>query len=315
MTGDGTLNANSGAYAQAGGLPPPPPITSDMPPEVRTWIEAAVAALFGAANLGDPEDNAKAQQGHAEREAMATDAATRFPAGDEQQAMGMDQMAQQIPQMISGAAGAISGGLGGALQPFMQMPQQLAQTAQQLMQSGMGALKGGESGLDAAELTSDFDPLGADGGAGDLGAGGGSGGGGGGIGTTPMSMLGPPATPSSSTATAPTAGRVMAGPPAAAATTAYPPTAMGGMGGVPMLPPGMGPGAAGGKDDKADTKRVSVPSIKNGAPVQGRVTAPPIAPTVSKTTEEARLRATRRIVIPSDKTEKADENPDKRPDL
>ena len=124
----GTFHSEQDGYIQAGSVPPPPPITSDIPPAAASWIEMATVALFGAANMGDPEDNAKAQKGHGEREAMAGDAATKFPAGDEQQAQGMDQMAQQFPQMMSGAMGAVTGALGGALQPLMQMPQQLAQT-------------------------------------------------------------------------------------------------------------------------------------------------------------------------------------------
>ena len=92
----GTFHSEQDGYIQAGSVPPPPPITSDIPPAAASWIEMATVALFGAANMGDPEDNAKAQKGHGEREAMAGDAATKFPAGDEQQAQGMDQLAQQI---------------------------------------------------------------------------------------------------------------------------------------------------------------------------------------------------------------------------
>ena len=70
-----------------------------------------------------------------------------------------------------------------------------------------------------------------------------------------------------------------------------------------------GAGGADGKDDKAATKRVSVPSVKNGAPVQGRVTAPPTGPTVSKQVD-GKTVATRRIIVPSDKsTEKLDDDP------
>ena len=164
----GTFHSEEDGYIQAGSVPPPPPITSDIPPAAATWIEMATAALFGAANMGDPEDNAKAQKGHGEREAMAGDAATKFPAGDEQQAQGMDQLAQQLPQMMSSAAGAVTGALGGALQPFMQLPQQLAQSAQQLLQSGMGGLqKGGEispEDLAAGGFGDEFGDLGGGGG-------------------------------------------------------------------------------------------------------------------------------------------------------
>ena len=80
-----------------------------------------------------------------------------------------------------------------------------------------------------------------------------------------------------------------------------------------MMPHGMGGAGAGGKDDKADTKRISVPAVKNGAPVQGRITTPPPTPVVTKSTDDKKL-ATRRIVIPSDRTAKADDAPEQRPD-
>ena len=131
MAGD-TFHTEEGGYEQALAVPPPPPITSDIPPEAATWIEMAAAALFGAANMGDPTDTAEALEGHGERSEKAGRAAGEFPEGDQQQAQGMDQMAQQIPQMMSSVAGALSGAVGGAMQPLMQMPQQFAQTAQQL---------------------------------------------------------------------------------------------------------------------------------------------------------------------------------------
>jgi hypothetical protein len=71
------------------------------------------------------------------------------------------------------------------------------------------------------------------------------------------------------------------------------------MGGVPMMPPGAMGGAGGtGSDDKADTKRVVPPSVKNGTPVQGRVSAPPAAPTVTKNVQGKPV-ATRRILQPA----------------
>ena len=82
---------------------------------------------------------------------------------------------------------------------------------------------------------------------------------------------------------------------------------------MPMMPHGMGGAGAGGKDDKADTKRISVPTVKNGAPVQGRITTPPPALVVTKSTDDRKV-ATRRVVIPTDKTEKADDVAEKRPD-
>ncbi len=309
----GAFNFNEVGYNAALTVPPPPPITSDMPPSVQSWIEMATAALFGAANMGDPEDSAKAQKGHGEREAMAGDAATQFPAGDQQQAQGFDQMAHQIPQMMSSVAGSVTGALGGALQPFMQLPQQLAQAAQGLLQSGMGAFQSGAGEMSSPDWGADGlgDEFGVSGGGGvgDVGGGGAGGGGGIGTGTSPTAMLGPPATPSSATSTAPSSGRV-AGPPTVAATVANAPTPMGG-GGMGMMPPGMhGAGSAGGKEDKTDTKRISVPTVKNGAPVQGRITTPPPNPVVTKTTDDKKI-ATRRIVIPSDRTERVEDLPDR----
>lgn len=305
-------------YGDLAATPPPPPITSDPLVTGTTPIEQLLAALGLAANAGDPADNGLAEKGHAERELKANDALAKFPANEAESqaklnAVGQDgtQMAQQIPQMAAGMAGAVAGALGGALAPFGQAIQGFTQSAQGMLQQGMGALQQSAKAeqltpeeLSASGLSDEFG-----GGAGDLGeagGGGSSGGGGGGVGgTTPMSMLGPPATPTASTV--PTSSRVV--PPVPAPPT--PPTAgqMGGMGGYPMMPPGAMHGAGGeGKDDKPGTKRVSVPSIKNGAPVQGRVSAPPTGPTVTKQVE-GKTVATRRIVIPNDKnSEKADDD-------
>ncbi|CAN5264041.1 hypothetical protein BH11ACT7_BH11ACT7_07050 [soil metagenome] len=299
-------------WAAANGVPPPPPITPDMPVAGTSPIEAWLNALVAAANEGDIKDNADAQKGHAERQALTAEAMEKFPAQDEAaqaEMKGVDQasqMAQQLPQMVGGMAGAISGALGGALQPLAQIPQQVAQTGQQLLQQGMGMMKGSEEispeSLGAETLSDDF--LASDG---QSGAGGGSaGGGGGGMGaTTPMSMLGPAATPTGSTV--PTSGRATVTPPAAtpAGHSAAP---MGGMGGYPMMPHGgMGGGGQDNKGDKAATKRVSAPTIKNGAPVQGRIsTPPPSAPTVSKNVDGKPV-ATRRIVVPNDKSTEGDE--------
>ena len=306
-------------YAAANGLPPPPPITSDTFAGGTSPIEAWLQALVAAANQGDPKDNADAQQGHAEREAITADALTKFPAQDEAaqaEMKGVDQasqMAQQLPQMVGGMAGAISGALGGALQPLAQIPQQLAQTGQQLLQQGMGMMKqGGEGispesfgteGLSDELLAGETDPTAG-------GGGGSAGGGGGGMGaTSPMSALGPAATPTGSTV--PTSGRAAVTPPAAA-PAAHGATPLGGMGGYPMMPPGgMAGGGQDGKDDKAPTKRVSVPTVKNGAPVQGRIsTPPPAAPTVSKNVD-GKAVSTRRIVVPNDKSEAKPDKEDK----
>jgi hypothetical protein len=189
--------------------------------------------------------------------------------------------------------------MGGALQPLAQIPQQVAQGAQQAMQAGMGMMKGGgeSAALDKASLT---DPLGEFGETpGEFGAGGGgsAGGGGGGLGgTTPTAMLGPPPVPAAGTS--PSAANTAVPPPRMAAPTSAP---MGGMGGMPMIPPGAMHGAGGSeKDAKPDTKRVSVPTVKNGAPVQGRITTPPPSPQVTKKVDGKPI-ATKRILLPTSK--------------
>ncbi|MBS4728367.1 hypothetical protein MSM1_08445 [Mycobacterium sp. SM1] len=87
-------------------------------------------------------------------------------------------------------------------------------------------------------------------------------------------------------------------PPSAPVPTAAPGAAMAGM---PVVPPGAlhGPGEP-GSDAKADTKRVVPPSVKNGAPVQGRITAPPVTPEVT-TRLQGKPIATRRILAPDPK--------------
>ena len=66
------------------------------------------------------------------------------------------------------------------------------------------------------------------------------------------------------------------------------------MAGVPMVPPGAMTGANGAdKDTKAGTKRISVPQVRNGTPVQGRLTTPPVAPVIKRV--EGKPIASRRI--------------------
>lgn len=318
MTGE-RLVANPDQYGIASTTPPPPPITPDAVLTGQVPIEMLLQALGLAANAGDAKDNAEAQKGHAEREALTAEAAQKFPAQDQAaqaEMKGVDQMsqmAQQMPQMVGGVAGAISGALGGALQPLAQIPQQLAQTGQQLLQQGMGAMQ--QAGKDVTPADLGAAGLGEDILASDseIGSGGGgSAGGGGGMGaTTPMSALGPAATPTGSTV--PTSGRASVAPPPATPGQTHAPT--GGMGGgYPMMPPGAMAGAGGAqdKDDKAATKRVSVPSVKNGAPVQGRITTPPppSAPTVTKNVDGKPV-ATRRIIVPNDKAEAKPDTDDK----
>jgi hypothetical protein len=78
------------------------------------------------------------------------------------------------------------------------------------------------------------------------------------------------------------------------------------MGGMPMMPPGAMGGAGGsGGDSKTDTKRVVPPSVKNGAPVQGRIVAAPTAAEVVKRVAGKPV-ASRRILAPDQKPEDDD---------
>ncbi|MET0699732.1 MAG: hypothetical protein ABWY93_08700 [Mycobacterium sp.] len=306
MSGDQLKNHPDVWRAIANATPPPPPITPDTPITGASLSEGWGGLINMAAASDDPKDQAEAEKGHAERTAAAGQAAEAFPANEEKTAAEMkgvdqaSQMAQQLPQMASSIGGALAGAVGGIMQPLTQIPQQLAQTGQQLLQQGMGAMgKGGEE-LKPEDLAgADFgDELGGgDPGLGE--GGGGSGGGGGGMGsTTPTAMLGPPAAPSASTS--PMSARAM--PPVPPAPAPAAPGSMGGMGGMPMMPHGGMGGGAEGKDDKAGTKRVSVPSVKNGAPVQGRITTPPSAPTVTKRVDGKPV-ASKRIVIPNERVD------------
>ena len=302
--GNGTTQIDPTKWTDITTLPPPPGITPDTPINGMSPAELAAMLMSAAAALDDPKDEADAQAGHAKRIAASADTAAQFPEQEAQQAGKMDglgqesQMAQQIPQMLSSVAGALGGAMGGLMQPLTQIPQQLAQTGQQLM----GAMKdmGGKTPEELGAQGFGGLPEGED--ASKLGEGGGGSGsggsGGGGIGsTTPTAMLGPPATPSA--ATTPTSARAM--PPVPASSGPAPAAQTGGMGGMPMMPHGgMGGGGGEGKDDKAATKRVAVPSIKNGAPVQGRIAAPPSAPTVAKKVD-GKTVSSKRIVVPSDR--------------
>lgn len=293
------------------GLPPPPPLTPAQVANPGSIIDNLLALLGTATNVGIPGDIEAGQAGQAEREAKLNEALAKFPANEQQSAAQlagvgsqgeMAQMLQQMPQMASGVAGGIAGALGGALQPLSQIPQQVAQAGQQAMQMGMGLL---QHGAEASKGTPD-ELLGAEsefgGGGGGLGA---TGGGAGdrGMDTTPTAMLGPPPTPSAGTV--PASSHLTSTTPASAPE----PTAgaRGPMGAMPMMPPGGMHGAAGTSDAKPDTKRIVAPTVKNGAPVQGRITTPPPStPTVTKRVEGKPV-ATRRILLPNDKS---DENGD-----
>jgi hypothetical protein len=324
MTGD-RLDADADQYRQAAVQNlAPPTIASDPLAAGMSPTEQLLRILGLAVNADDPQDNADSIDAQAERDAQAIAAAEAFAAQDEQAAAEVNsvaaqdqtaQLAQQLPQMISGIAGAVTGALGGALAPLGQIPQQLAQAA---FQTGMGTYRGdGTSDLQiddpglldslpADDIATDSPALsdaglGGDGGAfGDFGGGGFGGAPAGGgsapmTGTMPTGLLGPPPVPSASTAPA----------SAPAVTTSLPtiapaPTPAGaGMAGVPMVPPGAMAGANGAdKDAKADTKRISVPQVRNGTPVQGRLTAPPVAPVTKRV--EGKPVASRRIVAPGD---------------
>ncbi|WP_236971274.1 hypothetical protein [Mycobacterium haemophilum] len=308
MSGDDELKIILDQLAQLAGLPPPPVIMPDALATGRSNISQLLRALGGAANGGDPADNADSQTGHAERGAKIGDALTKFPANEDQSAAQlagvgnqsqMAEMLQQMPQMASGVAGGIAGALGGALQPLSQIPQQVAQAGQQAMQMGMGLLQQSASAATETGMATPGELLGAEGGldsgVGELGE---AGGGSGGLSTTtPTAMLGPLPAPSAGTvpASSPTASPV---PPTAPEPTTGP---RGGMGAMPMVPPGAMHGAAGtGSDVKPDTKRIVAPTVKNGAPVQGRITTPPPTAEVIKRVDGKPI-TTRRILLPDQK--------------
>jgi hypothetical protein len=330
MTG-GRLNAEIERYLQAVAMNmPPPPVASDPLITGTAPIEQVLRVLGLAANSGDPRDNAEAISEHARRDAGAAEAAEMFAAQDAEAAIMLDgvatpdqsaAMAQQLPQTAAGIAAALAGALGGALQPLAQLPQQVAQGAQQVLQAGSGlfAASAGATAapidglsLDASPALDEFDSLIDDfaapdgGGSGfdsvPAGAGGTSGGGGGG-GVGPgvavsAPALGPPPIPSASTAPA--------SAPASPATAPRPPAASGAIGpgiaGMPMIPPGaVGAAGATDKEAKTDTKRVSVPPVRNGAPVQGRLIPVPSPPQVTRNSAGKPV-ATRRITGPDGKT-------------
>jgi hypothetical protein len=64
-----------------------------------------------------------------------------------------------------------------------------------------------------------------------------------------------------------------------------------------MSPAGMQGAGGAGSNDKPGTKRVVPPSVKNGAPIQGRLTSPLRPPEVIKRVEGKPV-ASRRILAP-----------------
>ena len=307
---DGIFNADLDQYLRAAGIDgPPPAITSDPLIAGLTPTEQLLRMLGLAANADDPADIADSVALQTERDSAATESARAFGADDERAGADLNSTAAQIPALIAGIAGAVAGALGGVLQPLGQLPQALGQLPQSVAQiSGFGMGGDGERAEPDLAFDDAFDEFGdtgrfgdtwtGDGGDGGASAAGGvgAGGGPGGVpGTAATGVLGPPPVPSAGTAPASAPalrisppGVGVAGSPAAA-----------GMAGLPLIPPGaMHPAAAGDKDAKTETKRVSVPTVRNGAPVQGRLVPPPAAPTVV-TRVEGKPIATKRVVAPA----------------
>ncbi len=295
-------------YAHTHGLNlPPHQIVSDMVAHGTSGLEQLLAMLGMAVNAGDPADNADAQAGQTQREGQLLDAETKFPANEEEAAGKLGgagdpaQALQSVPQLASSLAGGIAGAISGALQPFTQMAQQGMQAGSQAFQAGLSALQhsaGAGAAAEPEDLLGDESEVGGGGADEAAGAGGGGGGSSEG-GTTPAAMLGPPPTPSAGTA--PASSQSVPAPSSAPTEPAGGPR--GTMGGMPMVPPGAMHGAGGpGNNDKTDTKRVVPPSVKNGAPVQGRLTTPPTAPEVIKRVEGKPV-ATRRILAPDRRPE------------
>ncbi|GFG75192.1 hypothetical protein [Mycobacterium botniense] len=300
------LKADIPGYVQGGAAnTPPPPISPAPVPPPASPMDALLGLVPLAANTSVPADNTAAQAGYADRELKVGDALTKFPANEEESAaklsaVGSDpnqmlQMAQQLPQMATGVAQSVAGAIGGLINPLAQIPQQAAQVGQQALQAGMGALQQSAGGGAAAAEGIPAELLGAEGalGAGEGGLGAAGTGAAGLADTAPAAMLGPPPAPSAATVpmSAPSTPPV---PPTTPEPTAGP---RGGMGAMPMVPPGAVHGGGPGSDVKPDTKRVVPPTVKNGGPVQGRIITPPATPEVTKRVEGKPV-ASRRILLP-----------------
>ncbi len=287
MSNGQDFQAVAGQFAMAAGLPPPPPLTPDQIASGTSLMSQLLATLGLAGNAGDPTDMADAEGNHAKRGQKAGDAATQFPGQDQQSSQQLEQlmssatqMPQQFMQAFTQMFQGLSQGMNQAMQQGMQVGQQMASS---LGKAGAGA----GASLPASALG---DGLGAGGAA--MGAGGGGAGLAGA--TTPAGNLGPPPVPSSGTVPMSAQQAPVTSPPPGEGTGARGSAG----GGMPMMPPGAGGAAAGGNDSKADTKRVVPPSVKNGAPVQGRITTPQSAPEVVKRVAGKPI-ASRRI-LPSD---------------
>jgi hypothetical protein len=285
--------------AHALGMPPPPPLTPDQIASGTSLMSQLLATLGLAGNAGDSKDMAAAQKGYEKRGEKTGDAMTQFPVGEQDSSKELEQLMGTVQQMPQQFMQTFSSLLNGLSQPVNQAVQQASQITSQLTSSlgkaGQGAGLTGELPADALG-----DTLGAGGEA--LGAA--SGGGAGLAGSTiPAGNLGPPPIPS--------AGTYPASSPIPPATPPSLPDAASGargpMGGMPMMPPGAAGGAgAGGSDSKAETKRIVSPSVKNGAPVQGRIITPQTAPEVVKRIAGKPV-ASRRILTLNDKRDDQDE--------
>jgi hypothetical protein len=281
---------------------PPPPIPADMPPGAISEIDMLLAGLGMAGNSGDPKDMANGQAGFAQRGDKTGEAMSKFPANDQDSSKQLEQLmssATQMPQQFMQAFGGMFQGLSQGMNQAMQQGMQMGtQMASSLGKAGQGAGLAGELPADALG-----DALGAGGAA--LGAGGAAGGAGAGLAdaTVPAGNLGPPPVPSAGTY--PAASQQVPVPPSAPDPGAGARGSMGG--GMPMMPPGAAGGAgAGGSDSKAETKRVVPPTVKNGAPVQGRITSPQTTPEVVKRIVGKPI-ASRRMVAPDGKRDDDDE--------
>jgi hypothetical protein len=273
---------------------PPPPIPADMPAGAVSEIDMLLAGLGMAGNSGDPTDMAEGQAGFAQRGEKTGEAMAKFPASQEDSSKELEQLMGTVQQMPQQAVQTFSGLFQGLSQPLNQVLQQVSQISSQLT-STLG--KAGQGAGLGASLPEDGlgDALGAGGAA--LGAGGGAGADLAGA-TTPAGNLGPPPTPSAGTYPASSQLPATPPPPSPDATGSRGSMA----GGMPMMPPGAAGAGAGGGDSKTETKRVVAPSVKNGAPVQGRITTPQTAPEVVKRVAGKPI-ASRRIVPPGIKPE------------
>ena len=282
---------------------PPPPIPADMPPGAISEIDMLLAGLGMAGNSGDPTDTAAGQAGFEQRGQKTGEAMAKFPAADQDSSKMLEQMMGTVQQMPQQAMQAFTGMFQGLSQPLNQVMQQVSQISSQLT-STLG--KAGQGAGIGASLPADAlgDALGAGGGA--LGAGGAGAGLAGA--TTPAGNLGPPPTPSAGTVPMSSQQVPVTSPPPAEGAGAR--GQMGG--GMPMMPPGAGGGAASGSDSKAETKRVVPPSVKNGAPVQGRITTPQAAPEVVKRVAGKPI-ASRRILAPDDKRDDDEDEAGRQP--